>query len=231
MSQDFNQYDQPRFGYEEPVKGKSGCGKGCMIALIVLGVLLAIIIGLVIWVVRHVSAGMTVDPVEITKRLKERFPTAEMPADYAGKAAFKFSIGFEMDMMAFGNDDADVDEAGGIASGNALILFSFKVPGMNQEDLEDAMQAGSNGGKIIEKRPYPVRVGEYEFDGYRQKVQRRRGGEQHVYTQVIVPLGNSTMVVMQSDDDKVDEAALKQFLKSIVKDCPTARKVEEKQPQ
>ena len=178
--------------------------------------------------VNHIIQNTTQDPKEIASRLKEVYPTAQLPAGYSGRKALKADIWkVKLDLMVFTTDDADVEENAEVVTGNSLLLFSFKVPGMDQEELENSMQVGNNGGTVIEKKEYKVRAGEYQFDGFLQKVQRRRDGqERRTYTQVLVPLGNSTMLVMQSDKDKVDETALRQFLQSIAKDCPTATKVE-----
>ena len=114
--------------------------------------------------------------------------------------------------MVFTTEDAQVEEVGEVVTGNSLLLFSFKAPGMNQEDLESSMQVGNNSGTVIEKREYKVRAGRYQLDRFLQKVQRRRNGqERRTYTQILVPLGDSTMLVMQSDKDKVDEAALQEI--------------------
>lgn len=232
MSQDFSQYDQnTQFdgGFPQqsaPMQPRSsGCGKGCMIALLILLVLVGILVGVGIWVFNRVAKGITDNPQEIAQRLQQRFAGAELPEGYRGLVGIRFDLGLEMDMMIFGKEDAAVDDEGEVITGNTLILFSFKLPGMQQEELEDALQAGNNGGKVVEKMPYTLRSGEYEFDAFKQKVQKRRGEDRLVFNQILVPLGNSTVVVMQSNqNDKVDEEALKTFLKSVAKDCPAARK-------
>jgi hypothetical protein len=228
MSQEFSQYDQPRNEYEAPVRKKSGCSKGCLIVLIILGVIMAVLIGVVFWVVRHVSQGMSQDPIEIAKRLKEQYPTAELPGGYEGKFAIKSTIILDINMLIFARENADIDEEGEIITGDFMILFSVKMDGMQPEELEEAMESTNKGGKVVEKKPYPIKTGEYEFEGSMQKVQKRRNGELQKFTQLVVPLGNSTLLIMQGDNDKVDEEALKKFLLSIAKDCPTAKKAEEK---
>lgn len=231
MSTDYSQFDQQQQFDNPPAppsRQGSGCGKGCLIALIILGVLALLFIGGFAWMVNHIIQNTTQDPKEIASRLKEVYPTAQLPAGYDGRVALKFDIWkVKLDLMVFTTEDADVEDNAEVVTGNSLLLFSFKVPGMNQDELENSMQVGNNGGTVIEKKEYKVRAGEYQFDGFLQKVQRRRDGqERRTYTQVLVPLGNSTMLVMQSDKDKVDETALRQFLQSIAKDCPTATKVE-----
>ncbi len=231
MSTDYSQFDQPQQFDKPPApptRQGSGCGKGCLIALIILGVLAILFIGGFAWMVNHIIQNTTQDPKEIASRLKEVYPTAQLPAGYSGRIALKADIWkVKLDLMVFTTDDADVEDNAEVVTGNSLLLFSFKVPGMDQEELENSMQVGNNGGTVIEKKAYKVQAGEYLFDGFLQKVQRRRNGqERRTYTQVLVPLGNDTMLVMQSDKDKVDETALRQFLQSIAKDCPTATKVE-----
>lgn len=233
MSTDFSQYDQQQqFDNPPPISAppqRSGCGKGCLIGLVVLGILMALFVGGFAWVVNHIVQNMTEDPKEIASRLKEIYPTAQLPADYSGRMALKFDIWkVKMDMMIFTTDDADVAEDAEVVTGNSLILFSFKMPGMNQEELENSLQISNNTGTVIEKKPIKIRVGEYEFTGFKQKVQRHREGEvRRTYTQILLPLGNNTMLMMQSDKDQVDEASLKQFLLSIAKECPNALVVEE----
>lgn len=234
MSTDFSQYDQQQqFDNAPPPvaapREKSGCGKGCLIGLIILGILLALFVGGFAWVVNHIVQNMTEDPKEITSRLKEIYPTAQLPADYSGRVALKFDIWkVKMDMMIFTTGDADVAEDAEVVTGNSLILFSFKMPGMNQEELENSLQISNNTGTVIEKQPVKIRAGNYEFTGFKQKVQRRRADEERrTYSQILLPLGNNTMLMMQSDKDQVDEVALKQFLLSIAKDCPNALVIEE----
>lgn len=230
MSTDFSQYDQPQQFDVQPIppsRQSTGCGKGCLIAFIILGVLAALFVGGLFWVWNHFAQNITQDPQEIASRLKEIYPAGQLPPGYGGKVAIKFDIWIKMELMVFTTEDADIEESGEVVTGNSMLLFSFKVPGMNQEDLENSMQIGNNGGTVIEKKEYKVRAGEYEFDGFLQKVQRRREGqERRTYSQLLVQLGNASMLLMQSDKDKVDEAALKQFLLSIAKDCPAARKLE-----
>jgi len=231
MSTDYSQFDQQQ-QFDNPPAPPSrqggGCGKGCLIALVILGVMAAVFVGGIVSVVNHIIQNTTQDPKEIASRLKEVYPTAQLPASYSGRIALKIDIWkVKMDMMAFTTDDADVEDNGEVVTGNSLLLFAFKAPGMDQEELENSIQVGNNSGTVIEKREYKVRAGQYQFDGFLQKVQRRKEGqERRIYSQILVPLGNSTMLVMQSDKDKVDEAALQQFLQSIAKDCPTATLVE-----
>jgi hypothetical protein len=232
MSTDFSQYDQQQqFDNASPPvaapREKSGCGKGCLIGLVILGILMALFIGGFIWVVNHIVENMTEDPKEIASRLREVYPTAQLPAGYSGRVALKFDIWkVKMDMMIFTTDDAEVAEDAEVVTGNSLILFSFKMPGMNQEELENSLQISNNTGIVIEKKPISIRAGEYVFEGFKQKVQRHREGEERrTYQQILLPLGNATMLMMQSDKDQVDENALKQFLFSIAKDCPNATKV------
>lgn len=233
MSTDFSQYDQQQQFDNAPPSApspqpKSGCGKGCLIGLVILGILTALFVGGFVWVVNHIVQNMTDDPKEIATRLKEIYPGAKLPEGYSGRVALKFDIWkVKMDMMIFATDDADVAEDAEVVTGNSMILFSFNVPGMNQEELENSLQISNNTGTVIEKKPVTIRVGDYEFAGYQQKVQRRRGGEQkRTYQQILLPLGNATMLMMQSDKNQVDEAALKQFLLSIAKECPNAVKRE-----
>ncbi|HQR06058.1 MAG TPA: hypothetical protein PLN21_04505 [Gemmatales bacterium] len=233
MSNDFSQYDQQQnFDSAPPPvtapRQSSGCGKGCLIGLIILGILMALFVGGFIWMVNHIVQNMTDDPKEIASRLKEIYPTARLPEAYSGRVALKFDIWkVKMDMMIFTTDDADVAEDAEVLTGNSLILFSFKMPGMNQEELENSLQISNNTGTVIEKKPVKIQAGEYEFAGFRQKVQRRREGEEkRTYYQILLPLGNATMLMMQSDKDQVDEVALKQFLLTIAKDCPNASMIE-----
>ncbi|MBL8821134.1 MAG: hypothetical protein JNJ77_01005 [Planctomycetia bacterium] len=238
MSQDFSQYDQkPPFdgGFPQtaaPVqqRGSSGCGKGCLIALVILLILAGVLVGVGIWVFNHVAKGITQNPEEIAQRLKQRFAGAVIPEGYRGLIGIKFALGFEMDLMIFGKENADIDEEGKVVSGDTMMLFSFSVPGMKQDDLEDALQSTNQNGKVIEKQPYTVKAGEYEFEGSKQKVQNRRGEERQTVNQIIVPLGNSTMVVMQSNE-QVDEESLQAFLKSVAKESPSARKTGEKKEE
>jgi hypothetical protein len=81
---------------------------------------------------------------------------------------------------------------------------------------------------VIEKRPYTVRAGDYEFQGYKQIMQRRADGELINSPQILVRLGPSSFVMMQGKGDEVDEPALKELLSSIAKDCPNAKKVGDK---
>lgn len=232
MSTDFSQYDQQQqFDNTPPVaapRQKSGCGKGCLIGLVILGILTALFVGGFAWVVNHIVQNMTEDSKEIASRLKEIYPTARLPEGYSGRMAMKVDFWkVKMDMMIFTTDDADVAEDAEVVTGNSMILFSFKMPGMNHEELENSLQISNNTGTVIEKKPITIRAGEYEFTGFRQKVQRRRDGEEkRTYTQIILPLSNATMLMMQSDKDNVDETALKQFLLSIAKDCPNASRIE-----
>ncbi|MFT3879093.1 MAG: hypothetical protein QM703_05455 [Gemmatales bacterium] len=234
MSTDFSQYDQQQqFDNTPPAvtppRQSSGCGKGCLIGLIILGILTALFVGVFAWLVNHMVENLTEDPKEIASRLKAIYPTAKLPADYTGRVALKFDIWkVKMDMMVFTTDDADVAENAEVVSGNAMILFSFKMPGMNQEELENSLQISNNTGTVIEKKPIKIRAGQYEFSGFRQKVQRHREGEERrTYSQILLPLGNNTLLMMQSDKEQVDEAGLKQFLLSIAKDCPNAFLIEE----
>jgi hypothetical protein len=232
MSNDFSQYDQSHQSPQSPPSQKSGCGKGCLIVILILGAMIALFVGALLWIGHHVAQGMTNDPTEIANRLKERFPTAQLPPGYTGKFGMKFAIWLEMDMMIFGAADAEIEESGEVLNGKTLLLFSMKAPGMSPEQLEDGMQISNNGGKVIEKRPYPIRTGDYEFEGYLQKIQRSGDGQgRRTFLQLLVPLGNSTMLVMQSNNDTIDEPALKQFLLSIAKDCPNARKRNQEPPQ
>lgn len=233
MSTDFSQYDQSPFDSEQSQRSSgstssrpSGCGKGCLIGLVVLGILIALFVGGLLWIGHHVAQGMTNDATEIAGRLEKLFPAAKLPAGYSGKFAMKFAIWIEMDVLIFGSPEAEVEESGEVTGGSTLMLFSLKAPGMTPEQLEDGMQISNNGGKVIEKKPYPVRVGNFEFDGSLQKVQRREEGQDRkMFLQLLVPLGNSTLLVMQSDGDKIDEPALQHFLLSIAKDCPSAKKL------
>jgi len=228
MSTDFSQYDQQQqFDNTPPAaapRQRSGCGKGCLIGLVILGILTALFVGGFIWIVNHIVQNMTEDPKEITSRLKEIYPTARLPEGYSGRIAMKADFWkVKMDMMVFTTDDADVAPNAEVVTGNSMILFSFKMPGMNQEELENALQISNNTGTVVEKKPVSIRAGEYEFAGFQQKVQRRREGEERrTYTQIILHLSDATMLMMQSDKDHADETALKQFLLSIAKDCPNA---------
>lgn len=235
MSNDFSQYDQSHQYDNAPQRSeprKSGCGKGCLIAFVILGILTALFVGGLLWIGHTVAKGLTNDPTEILGRLKQHFPTAQLPEGYRGIFGLKFDIWLEMDLMIFGADDAEVEETGEVKSGNSLMLFSIKAPGMKPEQLEDGMHVSNNGGKVIEKKPYPVRVGNYEFEGYLQKVLRHGDDENRkVYAQLLIHLGNSTMLVMQGDQDKIDETALRQFLATIAKDCPNAKRLNPNAPQ
>ena len=142
MSNDFSQYDQQQqFDYQAapPPRQSSGCGKGCLILLMILGILAALFIGGLFWVWNHISKNLTNDPKEINSRLMKIFPTAQLPDGYSGRFGIRFAIWIEMDMLVFSTEDADVEETGEITAGSSLLLFSFKVKGMKQEELEDAM--------------------------------------------------------------------------------------------
>lgn len=232
MSHDFSQYDQSLQnesyppGYQ-PAPRKSGCGRGCIIGIIILVVLGALFIGGLLWIGHTVAQGMTNDPVEVNKRLKQRFPTAQLPPGYSGMFGLKFDLWLEMNMMVFGDNEAEVAETGEALSGSVMLLFSVKAPGLTAEQLEDGLKITRNDGKVIEKKPYTLRVDNYEFAGAFQKIMRDVDGQgQITLSQVLLPLGDSTMLVMQSDQDKIDEAALRRFLSSIASDCPAARRLD-----
>lgn len=231
MSQDYSQYDQS-FDQGNKTQAsvappKKGCNRGCLFLLILLGVIIAALGGMFIWLVQNIASNLTNDPKVIGQRLVERFPSARMPAAYEGMVGMKVTVFFDMDLLVFGTDETVVAETGEVMSGDALILFTFKVPGIDEVNMEDALDAGNNGGKLIEKNQVILKAGEYEFSGWRQKVIRDSGNEEKkLFYQVVVPLGKNTAVVLQNDQEKVDQAALEQFLRSIAKDCPLARKVE-----
>lgn len=231
MSQDYSQYDQSYDQgnqYQAPAPPpKKGCNRGCLFLVILLGVIIAALGGMFIWLVQNIASNLTNDPKVISQRLVQRFPTAKLPAGYEGMVGMKVTVFFNMDLLVFGKDDTQVVETGEVFSGDALILFTFKVPGVDEVNMEDALDAGNNGGKLIEKNPVTLKAGEYEFRGWRQKVIRDSGNEEKkLFYQVVVPLGKNTAVVLQNDQEKVDQPALEEFLRSIAKDCPLAQKVE-----
>lgn len=230
MSQDFNQYDQQQqeYGYQPPVPARSGggCRRGCVIGLIIMGVLLAVVVGVVVWIVKEVAEGLTQDPHEISKRLTQQFPTAKLPEGYEGKAGIRVDFIVKYHRLVFGKEDTVVLEDGRVEHGDALVLFTFDMPGMQEEDMEDAVMAANEGDKVLEKKEHQIKAGEYVFDGYLQKVQGRRGGGGPKITmQLLIPLGNGMIFIAQGKD-KIDEAAVSTFLASIAKDCKTAKKAE-----
>lgn len=234
MSQDFSQYDQQQqeYGNQPPVAQRQGggCRRGCFIGLIVIGVLLAVLIGLFVWIVKEVAEGITQDPQEISKRLLQQFPAAKVPEDYEGKVGIRVDFIVKYHRLVFGKDETVVSEDGRVEHGDAIVLFTFDMPGMREEDMEDAVMAANEGDKVMEKREHRVQAGEYVFDGFMQKVQGRRGGGGPKFSmQLLVPLGNGMVLIMQGGRDKVDEVALASFLASIAKDCPSARKADAKE--
>jgi hypothetical protein len=205
--------------------GGGGCMKGCMIAGVIL-LVIAVLIGAGIWWLgRQLTSGVTRDPQEISKRLQERYPTAKIPAGYEGKVGMRIKLVFEMDLMVFTKGDAEVGDEGQVFAGDSLMFMSMNVPGAKQEDIDRGMQ-GMNQGEVVVKRPYTVKAGEYEFKASYQKM-KGRNNEEH--PQIVVPLGGGAVVVMQGTGEEVDEAALKEFLLSIAKDVPAAKKAGEKE--
>ncbi len=208
---------------EGPRRG--GCFWGCLIVLVLIVLLILGVVGFFFWIAHNISSGMTQDPQEIMQRLRDRFPEAKLPEGFEPRAALKMTAILQMDLLVFGMAEAQVDESGEVHAGDALMLFSFKVPGVDEVEMEEALEAGGRGGKLLEKRQRTFKAGEYEFDGWIQKVQRRGAdGQASVHHQLLVPLGNNTVLILQSDREAPEEAALLQFLESIAKDCPAARK-------
>jgi hypothetical protein len=229
MSQDFSQYDQPYQEQFRPAAAppKKGCNRGCLILLILLGLIVAGLVGMFVWLLQNIASGMTNDPQVIAKRLTDWFPKAKLPHGYEGMVGLKVTVFLDMDLLVFGKDDTQVQETGEVLTGDALVLFSFKVPGVREIDMAEALDAGNNGGKLIEKKPLTLKAGEYEFSASMHKVLRDTGNnEKKVFYQIIVPLGNDSVVMIQNDQEKLDQAGLEEFLKSIAPDCPVARKVE-----
>jgi hypothetical protein len=202
--------------------------KGCLIAFAIVVVAIVAIVIAVIWFVRDLAKGITNDPQEVVKQLHERYPTAQIPDGYEGKMGMHIKFIFDMHMVILGKDNAEVNEGGHGFSGDLLMLFSVSVPGAKEEDLEKSLAQMNQGGEVIEKHRYTVRAGDYEFEGFKQTMERRAGGERIKSPQILVQLGPSSFVIMQGTDDGVDEAALREFLSSIAKDCPMAKKVGDK---
>ncbi len=222
MSQEYG-YER-QFSYE-PAPKKRGCSRGCGIAAIILVVLAVVVIGTAIRFFRQIMKVLTNDPQEIVKQLHERFPTAKLPQGYQGKFGIHIKLIVEIDMMVFATDAAEVDEEGHIISGDSLLVFFMDVPGAGEDDLEVNFQTMNKDGQVIERRPHRLRAGDYEFEGFLQTVQQRRDQQRIRSQQILVPLSPTSMAIMQSTGEKVDEAALVEFLTSIAKDCPTAKKV------
>ena len=218
---EYGQYDP----HWQPPRQSSGCLRGCGIAAIILLILLAILIGVGVWFFNLLAKGVTQDPEEVLRRLHERFPTAQLPAGYTGRAGFRFNMGFEIELLVFARGDAEVDEEGGIESGQALVLFHAKVPGEGNANVN--INPLSEKTRIIEKKPYPLRVGDYHFEASWQKVANRDGPQNRTKAQIEVWLNPETVLIMQGDGDEVDETSLRAFLLTIAKDCRSARRVKD----
>jgi hypothetical protein len=226
MSQQPPGYDFQHAYGPEP-RGSSGCMKGCMIAGIIL-LVIAAIIGAGIWYLySRIAGGVTQDPQEIAKRMLERYPTAKIPAGYEGRMGLRVKLVFEMDLMIFTKGDAEVNEEGQVFSGDSLIFMAMNMPGAKQEDIDQGLK-NFNQGEIIEKRPYTVKAGEYEFKASWQKM---KGRDKQDHPQILVPLGGGAVIILQGTGEDIDEAALKEFLLSIAKDVPAAKKTGDQPPE
>lgn len=206
-------------GYPAP-RQSSGCMRGCVIAGIILLVLALIVGGAIWWFVNQIQKGVTDDPVEVERRLRERFPTADLPEGFVGRMGLRVRLFFEMDVMVFAKGELDVED-GKIGEGAALILLSAKVPGNQQADIN--LENISQGGKVVEKRKMKFEVDDHYFDAFWQRVETQKG---RTITQLQVPLDENLIVVMQDSGDEVDEKALRHFLRSIAKDCPARKRLQ-----
>lgn len=218
---EYGQYDPNR----QAPRQSSGCLRGCGIAAIILVILLAILIGIGVWFYNQIAKGVTQDPEEVLRRLRERFPTAQMPAGYTGRAGFRLKMGFEIDLLVFAKGDAEIGEEGNIAAGNAMILFHAKVPGEGNANVN--INPMNERNRVVEKKPFPLRVGDYRFEASWQKVAAKDGPQNQTKSQIEVWLSPDTVLIMQGDDDDVDETSLREFLLTIAKDCRSARRVKD----
>lgn len=206
--------------YSPPPPRSSGCFRGCLIAAVILFLLLAGLVGAGYWFYSQITKGVTVDPTEVMRRLKEQFPTAELPPGYSARAGFRFEMFIKLDLLIFAKAGAEIDEEGAIVSGDAMMLFQARVPGDQPPDL-NFDQIGRQQ-RLVEKRPYPLRVDGYEFEASWQKTVDR---DQVTRVQIAVVLHPDTMLVMQGDAERVDEEALRLFLKSIAPACRSAKRI------
>jgi hypothetical protein len=182
--------------------------------------LLAGLVAAGFWFFNQIMKGITEDPTEVMRRLKEQFPTAELPPGFTARAGFRMRMVIEIDLLIFAKGEAQVDEEGGIVAANAMLLFRAKVPGDQPQDM--AFDHFGRQQRLIEKRPYPLRVDGYEFESYWQKIVDRN---QLTRVQIAVVLHPDTILVMQGDAENVDEKALRQFLKTIAPACRSAKRV------
>lgn len=198
-----------------------GCFRGCLIAAAILFLIVAALVGAGYWFFNQIMKGITQDPVEVMRRLKEQFPTAELPPGYMALAGFRMRMIIELDLLIFAKGQAEIDEEGEVVSGDAMLLFRAKVPGDQPQHF--AFDQVSQNQRLVEKRPYPLRVDGYEFEASWQKTVDR---DQKTRVQIAVDLHPDTRLVMQGDAERVDEKALLQFLKSIAPACRLAKRVQ-----